>query len=187
LLVLFDAWNPALWRAHSRGETFRARFHHRVRNLGYHLSNLRGLPMRKQWEYLGDTWNTQTRIFGNKLWQTRYQARLRMNGKIPSGPPDFNKIEFVAVRNYQPKPYPGNVILFWSGTEDQGGNHASALGWGDLVPTGLEIHKVPGSHRGMFAEPNVEVLAKVLRSRLWEDPKVTDAGQRRGGQRRAVA
>ena len=143
--------------------------------------------MRKRWEYLGDTWNTQTRIFGNRLWHSRYQARLRMNGKLPSGPPDFNKIEFVAVRNYEPKPFPGNVILFWSGTKDQGGD-ASALGWHNLVPTGLEIHKVPGSHRGMFAEPNVEVLAKVLRTRLWEDPTVPpQAAQRRGGQRRVVA
>jgi len=184
LLVLFDAWNPAVY---SRGESVRERFHHRVRRLGYHLSNLRELPMRKQWEYLGDMWSTQTQIFGNKLWQSRYQAGLRMKGKIPSGPPGFNKIEFVAVRNYEPKPFPGDVILFWSATEDQGGDHASALGWHDLVPTGLEIHKVPGTHRGMFAEPNVQVLAKVLRARLWVDPTLTKPAQSLGARGGAVA
>jgi len=95
-----------------------------------------------------------------------------MKGRVPSGPRDFNKIEFIAVRNYKPKPFAGSVVLFWSGTEDQGGDHASALGWHELVPTGLETHRVPGSHRGMFAEPNVEVLAQVLRTRLSEAPAV---------------
>jgi surfactin family lipopeptide synthetase A len=164
VLVLFDAWNPALWRTNSGGKAFLTRF----RNLGHHFSNLARLPLKKQWEYLGDTWNTQMRTLDNKLWRTRYNVMLRTTGKVPSGPPDFNKIEFVAVRNYEPKPFPGNVVLFCSGTEDRGDNHDSALGWDDLVPTGLEIHQVPGSHRGMFAEPNVEVLAKVLRTRLWE-------------------
>ncbi len=174
LLVLFDAWNPALWRTHFRREAFRARFQHWIRSLGCHLSNLRGLPRRKQWEYLGETWNMQRRILGNKLWRTRYKVLLRVKGKVPSGPRDFNKIEFVAVRGYEPKPFAGNVVLFWSGTEDQEGNQASALGWHDLVPTGLEIHRVPGSHRGMFAEPNVEALAKVLRTRLWKAAAVED-------------
>ena len=172
LLVLFDAWNPGSWRNHSGGEALLARFQLWVKNLRHHLSNLRGLPMRKQWEYLGEAWNTQTRTLGNKLWRTRYRALLRMKGRVPSGPRDFNKIEFIAVRNYKPKPFAGSVVLFWSGTEDEGGNHASALGWHELVPTGLETHRVPGSHRGMFAEPNVEVLAKVLRTRLWEEPAV---------------
>ena len=162
VLVLFDAWNPDFWRTHSGGKAFHARF----RSLGNHFSNLCGLPMKKQWEYLGDTWNTQIRILENKLWQSRYNVMLRTTGKVPSGPPDFNKIEFVAVRNYEPKPFPGSVVLFCSGTEDRGGNHVSALGWDDLVST-LEIHKVPGTHRGMFAEPDVEVLAEVLRTRLW--------------------
>jgi len=173
LLVLFDAWNPALWRTHSGGEAFLGRF-------GHHLSNMSRLPMRKQWEYLGDTWNTQMQILENKIWRTRYNMHLRMTGKVPSGPPDFNKIEFVAVRNYEPKPFPGNVVLFWS-DEDRGGDHASALGWHDLVLC-LETHKVPGSHRGMFAEPNVEELAKVLRTRLWDAPAVD-----RGGEKSAVA
>jgi len=166
LLVLFDAWNPGLWRTHSVGKAFLTRF-------GHHLSNLSRLPRRKQWEYLGDAWNTQIQILENKMWRTRYNMQLRMTGKVPSGPPDFNKIEFVAVRNYEPKPFPGNVVLFWSDTEDRGGDHASALGWHDLVPR-LETHKVPGSHRGMFAEPNVEALAKVLRPRLWDATAVDE-------------
>jgi aspartate racemase len=167
-LVLFDAWNPALWRSQSGSEAVRARLHHLSQRLRYHLSNLRGLPMRELREYLGATWNTQMRIFGHKLWGTRYKFLLRMKGKVPSTPLDFDKIEFVAVRNYEPKPFRGQVVLFWSGPEDQRGDHGTALGWRDLVPRGLEIHSVPGGHRGMFAEPNVEVLAKVLRTCLWE-------------------
>ena len=166
LLVLFDAWNPALWRIQSASQAFRSRLRYLARRLGYHLTNLRGLPMRELREYLGDRWNTQIRIFGHQLWRTRYKVLLRMNGKVDSRLRDFNKIEFVAVRDYEPKPFAGRMVLF-CGPEEQGGNSVSALGWDDLV-RGLEIHKVRGGHRGMFAEPNVEVLAKVLRTCLRE-------------------
>jgi amino acid adenylation domain-containing protein len=167
-LVLFDAWNPTIWRSQSGSEAVRARLHHLSDRLRYHLSNLRGIPIRELWEYLAAAWNSQIQIFGKKLWATRYKLLLRMKGKVPSTSVDFNKIEFVAVRSYEPKPFRGHVVLFWSGSEDRKGDHGTALGWRDLVPRGSEIHRVPGGHRGMFNEPDVEVLAKVLRTCLWE-------------------
>ena len=39
-------------------------------------------------------------------------------------------------------------------------------GWGELLEQGLEVHKVPGSHTGMYREPNVAVLCEKLGARL---------------------
>ncbi|QLE43120.1 amino acid adenylation domain-containing protein [Nostoc sp. C052] len=67
-------------------------------------------------------------------------------------------------------PYVGQAILLR--TEDQnrdeaiGTQYDPQFGWGELVAGGLDIHYVPGSHLDLLNEPNVQVLAEILKNCL---------------------
>jgi thioesterase domain-containing protein len=89
-------------------------------------------------------------------------------GKSPSKLGEFNEIEFAAVREYEPKPFAGRVALFSSISGQETDDGARAMGWHNLVVGGLEILRVPGGHGGIFAEPNVNVLAQTLGACLRE-------------------
>ncbi|MHC5597292.1 MAG: non-ribosomal peptide synthetase [Nostoc sp.] len=67
-------------------------------------------------------------------------------------------------------PYFGEVILLRTEDENRdeaiGTQYDPQFGWGDLVPGGLDIHYIPGSHFDLLKEPNVQVLAETLRNCL---------------------
>ena len=42
-------------------------------------------------------------------------------------------------------------------------------GWNELVKGGVEVHYVPGSHRGILQEPNVEMVADKLRDYIYTE------------------
>ncbi|MHC5721788.1 MAG: thioesterase domain-containing protein, partial [Nostoc sp.] len=75
-----------------------------------------------------------------------------------------------AISEYIFSPYLGRAILLR--TEDQnrseaiGTRYDPEFGWGDLVLEGLDIHYLPGSHLDILKEPNVQVLAEILRNCL---------------------
>ncbi|MFN6465859.1 MAG: non-ribosomal peptide synthetase [Nostoc sp. DedVER02] len=75
-----------------------------------------------------------------------------------------------AVSEYIFSPYLGRAILLR--TEDAnrdeaiGTRYDPQFGWGNLVTEGLDIHYVPGSHLDLLKEPNVQVLAEILRNCL---------------------
>jgi thioesterase domain-containing protein len=64
-----------------------------------------------------------------------------------------------AVR-YQPKPYPGKVVLFR--TNDVDGRDPS-YGLTSLALGGVEVHEIPGTHATFVNPPHVEQLARELR------------------------
>lgn len=69
--------------------------------------------------------------------------------------------------DYRPKVYPGKVTLFRASQgifmSSEGGDN-DELGWDKVAAGGLEIHKVPGDHASLVAEPHVRVLASKLRN-----------------------
>ncbi|MEH2235674.1 amino acid adenylation domain-containing protein [Nostoc sp.] len=75
-----------------------------------------------------------------------------------------------AMSEYIFSPYFGRAILLR--TDDQsrseaiGTEYDPQFGWGDVVAGGLDIHYIPGSHLGLLNEPQVQVLAEILRNCL---------------------
>lgn len=65
-----------------------------------------------------------------------------------------------AMRKYAPGEYKGKVIVFKSNNHGRGVYY----GWEELVSGGVEVHYVPGNHRGILQEPNVAHLAEILRN-----------------------
>ncbi|MFZ1008933.1 MAG: thioesterase domain-containing protein [Candidatus Sulfotelmatobacter sp.] len=156
LLVLFDARNPAAARQLL------------VKRLRFHLLQLRTLGMKKASTYILDRWNFQRMKLGHGIWNARYRAVLCMKGKVGNNLRNSNSIESVTVQNYLPKPYSGRVLLLRSDSDDP------AMGWQSLVVGELESHHVPGGHRGMFVEPNVEVSGRFLRVCLLDAQRNSD-------------
>ncbi|MEH2280997.1 MAG: amino acid adenylation domain-containing protein [Nostoc sp.] len=75
-----------------------------------------------------------------------------------------------AISEYIFSAYLGRAILLR--TEDQnrdeaiGTEYDPQFGWDEVVVGGLDIHYVPGSHLDILNEPNVQVLAEILRNCL---------------------
>ncbi len=82
---------------------------------------------------------------------------------------DVAAINHRAARAYEPRPYPGRLVVFrasqvpdWLGVRFDD----PALGWGDLVARGAEVLHVPGAHLSLFDGPHVAALAEALRTCL---------------------
>ncbi len=74
-----------------------------------------------------------------------------------------------ATQNYDPGPYAGSISLFVAGDRQPDEEEAEALpdlieGWRKLALGGLKVFSVPGAHHEIGREPNVQVLARHLRS-----------------------
>jgi thioesterase domain-containing protein len=91
-------------------------------------------------------------------------AALHMK-RVPAFMRSAYDINYVAVQNYQVRPFDGKLILFrasWQGEEE--GEYD--LGWGSIFKQGVEIHDLPGDHERIFLEPNIDQLANSLREAL---------------------
>ena len=70
-----------------------------------------------------------------------------------------------ATRKYKSKPYAGIVTLF-NGTYYQTQDIIPPQSGFMTLAEGVEIHLIPGSHRSVIKEPNVQLLAEKLKSCL---------------------
>jgi oxalate---CoA ligase len=72
-----------------------------------------------------------------------------------------------AIHLYVPAPYPGRAVQLCAAADIETGSVLDKrLGWREVVRGGFDVQYLPGDHHSMFAEPHVETLAAVLRSRL---------------------
>ena len=87
------------------------------------------------------------------------------------------RAQYRALKQYQPRVYPGRLILFRARMQPLFSAHDPDKGWESLAAGGLEIKVVPGNHLGMLQEPHVKVLAEQLRAYL--DEAQTGAPEKR--------
>ena len=157
LLVLLDAWNPARWKEYSRLERSRIRLRRRV---GKNLTNLWGHGLR---ETLADyEWRRKFRSLRHRIWYSYYRFMLAAQGQIDDRFRKFSRVGYFTVREYIPKPYSGPTLLIQSGPDAQRVEDPG-LGWSGLLVGKSEIQFIPGGHKGIFLEPNVELLANTLK------------------------
>ena len=73
-----------------------------------------------------------------------------------------------AIKNYRPQPFNGPVFLFRAQVRSLLNPRDPALGWQHLTGGQTTVIDVPGSHEGMFHEPHAHILAKQLKSALYQ-------------------
>jgi thioesterase domain-containing protein len=67
-----------------------------------------------------------------------------------------------AMLNYEPRLYPGRIVLFQASEPLAGAAEDYTKGWAELAAQGVELRPVPGNHYTMIKEPHVRVLAESL-------------------------
>lgn len=70
-----------------------------------------------------------------------------------------------ALAKYIPKPYAGRVVMYLCAKE-RTQPFDPRLMWRKVVKGGIEVHRIPGTHRTMMQEPSVRLLADHLRAHL---------------------
>lgn len=68
-----------------------------------------------------------------------------------------------AAGGYRLKPYTGQATLFRASEQSPRNGDDPYAAWRDLLPAGLEIQDIPGSHNGILVDPEVAVLAQKLK------------------------
>jgi amino acid adenylation domain-containing protein len=96
-----------------------------------------------------------------KLWLA---ARSRRKGR-GHGRVEAEGYLALALRDYEFRPYPGNITLFIA-QDEPGSNAKPASAWEGKVLGRCEIRVIPGTHRTILSRPQVTSLAAEIRQRM---------------------
>jgi thioesterase domain-containing protein/acyl carrier protein len=80
----------------------------------------------------------------------------------------------LALDSYQPRAYPGRVILVQAESIRNHLDDHSTRGWNALALGGITIHRLPGDHYTIMQPPAVERLAEILAGELERHEKTTE-------------
>jgi amino acid adenylation domain-containing protein len=154
LVALMDSFAPS-GKQRSRG---RVPLRHRVeRSLALtrlHVENLRLLGWQERLSYLEVKFSRllyKIYMSVGTSWLLAAQARRRI---LAAG--------VRALRNYNPKVYPGALTLFRATELPRGLREEPQNRWVKLAGGGLEVHLIPGYFSQTVYEPRVRVLAEKL-------------------------
>jgi thioesterase domain-containing protein/acyl carrier protein len=106
------------------------------------------------------------RLFTRALCLTYGVAATLGFRSVPSFMKSAYYISTVAEKNYQPRPWPGQVTLFRASSHWDP-RLSLDLGWKTLAKGGVEVFELPGNHDDLiFEEQNIRALAEQLRAWL---------------------
>jgi thioesterase domain-containing protein len=159
LLVLFDCRGPNCYVRSPFSQRLSIHFKNLIEQRHHYL-----IERVKDWKlWLGEELKfAQQRIAIKGLQSLSLPLPLALRNVA------IEELNLEASKNYQPKFYPGKLILMrtmqWLG--GVGYEIDEQMGWGKLAGGGIEVHKVPGNHFSMFEKPHVQKLAETLRGCL---------------------
>lgn len=122
-------------------------FKYRVK---YHWQNISKLPLNEIYDY-----------FRTKMSRPDLQEVIMgdvEDEEVPDYMLDIINSNIAALRKYTPGEYDGQLVLFKSMNHGRGVYY----GWQELVNGEVEEYFIPGNHRGVLQDPNVEILAHKL-------------------------
>jgi amino acid adenylation domain-containing protein len=150
VLVLFDTWG----KGYPSRRPLPAR-------LVRHFRHLRTLGFADQRAYLA---GKSAALLARAAASLRRRL-ARPAPPAPAGPLPVGLINHLARRQYQPRTFPGRIVLFraeeipgWIGScfDDR------RMGWGDLASAGIDVQTVPGDHLTILDRRNVAALSARL-------------------------
>ncbi len=159
LLALFDTQNPVTYLDYSQDG--RVGY---LRGKGrFHLAKLKEVKFGQVHSYLGDLMVGARRRMRRWIWYLSYAGRRAFQWV---GMQNLEVIVHLASEKYRPQPYPGKIVLFQSTVWPEGKYWDFEIGWRELAAGGVEMHRIPGDHLGMFEEPNVSAVVSKLNAHL---------------------
>lgn len=161
-LILFDSSVIPSVGASIRARKFRRAA---LRSLQVTLWNIRYLLRTDIWSFARQKAHNFRMNWRILLYQLRSASRTPHEGGSSSLALTIEESFVSALEQYTPELYSGRVILFRTIDSDSF-NPEAALGWNELVPTGIDVVKVQGDHDTMFLEPQVEMLGREITAYL---------------------
>jgi amino acid adenylation domain-containing protein len=155
LLVMFDTANPEFQQSVLK-EFWLDSWAKKMR---YFAAELFRLKLKTTPAYVAEKLKELRRKIRVAYWQIKYKIQVGLKGGRLDQP---EQIIDLTVRSYQPPPYMGRLVFFKPVEGPNGDAWDFSRGWRHLITGEFEVHEVPGDHRSMFQEPNVETLADNL-------------------------
>jgi thioesterase domain-containing protein len=171
LLVLFDGINPAAFQDLALQERLKGRISRTAARVRFHASNLARGGVGNLLPYLQDRWKWLRLLSRIRAWSVSYLVHQRLGRHLPRWMQNPDDILIHCFYQYRPEPYRGRVLLFRHGSRSKGTPGDPLLGWGGFFTGRFEVCEVPGTHRGIFEEPNVRVMSEKLSESLLDVQK----------------
>jgi surfactin family lipopeptide synthetase A len=153
LLAMVDAHNHAYYKNPFKDGRYTAR-------IKYHLANLIRMDANETTTYLRERLEEARRKIERITWRLTADRKDRGD--------DFKNTDSIihpAFSQYEPKPYPGKIVLLQSSEWPQSPYFEFRLGWEALVGA-MDFRRIQGDHAYLFDEPCVDVLAAVVQEYL---------------------
>jgi thioesterase domain-containing protein len=154
LLALIDAFPPRAVERYRRVPALAYRTMHRTQILRFHFSNLARLDARDKLAYVKERAERHIR---------RAHANVADRGADLNHPAGSELAFKHAFSVYEPKSYPGRVVLFRAARLPWGIQTTGDLGWAEFVRD-IVVEEVPGYFSTPILEPTA--LADRLRKRI---------------------
>jgi aspartate racemase len=154
LLALMDSFAPLGGQTIRRRVPLRQRIQRVLELITLHIDNLMLLGQREKLAYV--------EIKASRL---LYKIYMSVGASwVPAAQTRRRILEAgsKALRNYQPKVYPGPITLFRAAEMPPGLRAKPQDRWAKLAAGGLEVHVIPGYFAQTVYEPRVRVLAEKL-------------------------
>ncbi|MEG4010797.1 MULTISPECIES: amino acid adenylation domain-containing protein [unclassified Microcoleus] len=102
----------------------------------------------------------------NQIWRISSKFYQAIGRPLPIELENFTHRELneEALRHYVAGVYSGGATIFKAVESAILFDADTALGWGEVVTGGIEIHEIPSDHLGMLQEPHVRILAEKLQA-----------------------
>lgn len=152
LLGMLDTWQPSYMRRLPTPGPLYLRLYNRLHLVYLHTRKLR---LGSKFIYLRN--RLKSRILRIFYSYSPAHGRTNMLEMMKS----VRDINLIAGMRYEVKPYDGHVTLFRATQEDDW-RLPEDLGWSAMALRGIDIHRFPGDHGQILAEPNVSMLAEKL-------------------------
>jgi thioesterase domain-containing protein len=157
---MFDTFAHSYVRSMSKEALREFKKKSRRDRVAYHTRNL--LLRGGRVTYVRRKFKTIRKRLTNRLWHVLYREYSRLKVPLPAALQRVEQYHVLAIKAYNPRPYPGRVTLFPPKTHSIGEFEDREQGWGSLALGGVEVHEVEGDHLTMLAEPLVKVVGAQL-------------------------
>ncbi len=137
----------------------------RVDRMIFHLRNLARMDADHMIDYGRERWQTLSKNLRSRRWRRDYEEKLREGVEVDPDFLDVEQIMRVCAFKYEPKPYPGAVLMLRPMERPRGVQADLAFWWRDLLPN-LQVADIPGNHSSMFHEPNAKHMAIAIQTAM---------------------
>ncbi len=160
LVALLDTGPPGYLQSLARTTLLRFQVKSYLERFQYHATNLFFRPGRL--EYIRSKSARIKRRVKSKLWRARFRAHTSAGSSLPIELQRVSEANWLSIREYVPRTYPGHVDLFLASRKSVGEYGDVEGGWRNLALAGVQVHSVAGDHLSILEEPDVYDLAEKL-------------------------